>query len=646
MSVTEQASIYAGDGGFAVNVGDTTHLKGAVIDSTASAEKKSLTTGHLVMEDIHNTATYSAKNYGMTISKGTSQASGPTMSIPVKGDGSSVTYSAISRGIIKAADRDISDINRDTEHALNKLGKIFDKKKVEERQVLSNLISKEGFTLIGDLAVHKQKELLAKAMEAEKDGKKDLAKQYVKEAKEWSDGGSYKIALHSAFGAIVSSLNGGNIGIGAAGAGLTEALQKELGKIKSPEVHKLAAAVIGAVATQSTSGAAVAMDGTTYNWLMHSDQMNLLNDYEWFISLQQGGDIESARGAFLEKAAYYLALNDYEGENSLLYGSNDMISKELNDSIRQHDIQAYDNKFGIQLTELINNLFAEYYNTPEERQRLSALRDAKLEEFRANGRVYRDLAIGIRPTYGDNYGSNEKPRIIGEGHQASDGRIYHIYSDGHTEVTNDWLGVRMMSAGYPVEQGADGAWYANGAWVPNEYLPKDKRDISQAFNTSFSFGAPESFKRLNPSSKQMGRQLIEEGIIPDPAKMTSDYEYFELGAGALKFLTGAGGGIIDKEGNVYLFAEGTGGFGVGTPIFVGKGYGYVDPSWLKNNPDKTIIDAIGGSSYGISGSSLLSGSVSKGYDGGAINTEFGIITSAGTNFTYRRTIFIGNIKDF
>lgn len=26
--------------------------------------------------------------------------------------------------------------------------------------------------------------------------------------------------------------------------------------------------------------AAVAMDGTTYNWLMHSDQMNLLNDYE------------------------------------------------------------------------------------------------------------------------------------------------------------------------------------------------------------------------------------------------------------------------------------------------------------------------------------------------------------------------------
>ena len=69
----------------------------------------------------------------------------------------------------------------------------------------------------------------------------------------------------------MSSLNGGNIGIGAAGAGLTEALQKELGKIKSPEVHKLAATVIGAVATQSTSGAAVAMDGTTYNWLMHSD---------------------------------------------------------------------------------------------------------------------------------------------------------------------------------------------------------------------------------------------------------------------------------------------------------------------------------------------------------------------------------------
>lgn len=80
--------------------------------------------------------------------------------------------------------------------------------------------------------------------------------------------------------------------------------------------------------------------------------------------------------------------------------------------------------------------------------------------------------------------------------------------------------------------------------------------------------------------------------------------------------------------------------------FVGKGYGYVDPSWLKTHPNKGLIGAIQGTSYGISGSSLLSGSVSKGYDDGAINTEFGIITSAGTNFTYRRTIFIGNIKDF
>ena len=88
--------------------------------------------------------------------------------------------------------------------------------------------------------------------------------------------------------------------------------------------------------------AAVAMDGTTYNWLMHSDQMNLLNDYEWFISLQQGGDIESARGIFLEKAAYYLALNDYEGENSLLYGSYACISCRLIESLSSLDIISFD----------------------------------------------------------------------------------------------------------------------------------------------------------------------------------------------------------------------------------------------------------------------------------------------------------------
>ena len=38
-SVTDQAGIYAGDGGFVINTAETTSLTGAVIDSTADTNK-------------------------------------------------------------------------------------------------------------------------------------------------------------------------------------------------------------------------------------------------------------------------------------------------------------------------------------------------------------------------------------------------------------------------------------------------------------------------------------------------------------------------------------------------------------------------------------------------------------------------------
>ena len=44
-SVTEQAGIYAGDQGYDVDVNKDTQLKGAVIASTADADRNHLTTG-------------------------------------------------------------------------------------------------------------------------------------------------------------------------------------------------------------------------------------------------------------------------------------------------------------------------------------------------------------------------------------------------------------------------------------------------------------------------------------------------------------------------------------------------------------------------------------------------------------------------
>ena len=58
---------------------------------------------------------------------------------------SSTTKSAISNGTIEVRDSDfnIQTLSRDTKVSLNKLDEIFDKKKIEERQELSNLFAKE-----------------------------------------------------------------------------------------------------------------------------------------------------------------------------------------------------------------------------------------------------------------------------------------------------------------------------------------------------------------------------------------------------------------------------------------------------------------------------------------------------------------------
>ncbi|WP_208951254.1 hemagglutinin repeat-containing protein, partial [Rahnella sp. ChDrAdgB13] len=69
-SVQEQTGIYAGQGGFDITVGEHTQLDGAVIASTASADKNRLDTGTLGFTDIHNQADFSAEHQGGSLSTG------------------------------------------------------------------------------------------------------------------------------------------------------------------------------------------------------------------------------------------------------------------------------------------------------------------------------------------------------------------------------------------------------------------------------------------------------------------------------------------------------------------------------------------------------------------------------------------------
>ena len=294
------------------------------------------------------------------------------MGIPMKGRPTVKLIRLFRMGTI-AGSQTQAQINHDTEQSLNQLEKIFNQKKVEERQKIVDIVSR-GFTLIGDMAVSRQK-LLQQALKADKEGNGALAKQYLQEAAKWQEGGEYKVLLHSTLGGLLSSLTGNGFTSGITSAGLNEALQHELGKIKNSELHKLASALIGQVATDSSSGSAIAMKATEYNWLTHTDQMNLLKDYTEFIQLQHVVGIESAKAEYLNKFAYYLALTDYEMGYSASYGTSNQISEDFYDAVQQHDPGAMGYNFGIQFNELINNLVVQYY-TGDELDEIGNLRHA------------------------------------------------------------------------------------------------------------------------------------------------------------------------------------------------------------------------------------------------------------------------------
>ena len=282
-SVTKQAGIYAGKEGYDIQVKNNTRLKGAVIDSKAPAEKNKLTTGTLTWENIDNKAEYKTKASGITVSTNAVSKLNPlglgyVPTVPVKGKAGSTTYAAIADSIITTTkEKTDKEISHDTTNALNTLSEIFDKKKIEEKQEYVNILSQVGYRLIGDIAGHKENELNKKAEKARKENNSILAEKYEKEAKKWSESGTNRIAMHGIMGALVSKEAGTGMTKGLTGAGLNALLQKELGKIKDKEVHKIASAAIGYLAGGKT-GAAIAHQATTFNYLTHEQYKQYLDD--------------------------------------------------------------------------------------------------------------------------------------------------------------------------------------------------------------------------------------------------------------------------------------------------------------------------------------------------------------------------------
>ncbi len=294
-SVQEQTGVFAGSGGYDITVGKHTQLDGAVIGSTATADKNRLDTGTLGFSNIENRAEYQVEHQSVGISSGGSvagqfvgnMANGLLAGMNGSGSDSTTTKAAVSEGTIVIRDaanqqQDVEGLSRDVEHANQTLSPIFDKEKEQRRLKEAQLIGEIG-SQAADIARTQGQ------IEATKAGRAELEKQGIRQPgdkatkaeraaydkaltetagyktaqQKWGTGSAIQQGLQAAT-AAVQGLAGGNVGAAIAGAAspyLAEVIHNMTtdakGKVNA-EANLIAHAVLGAVTSAASGNSALA----------------------------------------------------------------------------------------------------------------------------------------------------------------------------------------------------------------------------------------------------------------------------------------------------------------------------------------------------------------------------------------------------
>ena len=260
-SVTDQSGIYAGKEGFDINVGENTDLKGGIISSEAEKDKNKISTGTLTYEDIKNKAEYEAGSIGVNVdtSKDAEKKDAgvtPNIGVGAKDDAESTTKATVSEGEIEIRDKenqkqDLAGLNRDTKNSLNKLGEIFDKTKVQEKQEFAGMFQEIAHNYIGDLTGKISKE--------------------------------EKAFLNSFVDGIIAQWTSSDFLAGASGTALLESMQSAISEIEDPALKQIVAGALGAIAGEIVSGnaqagASGAISTERDNHLPHEEQEKFVKD--------------------------------------------------------------------------------------------------------------------------------------------------------------------------------------------------------------------------------------------------------------------------------------------------------------------------------------------------------------------------------
>ena len=274
--VTDQTGLFAGAGGYTVDVGKTTTLEGGVIASDASADKNLLITDRLIATDIKNVSEIHAQSAGVSVSAsyggaGAGASVGGLYGISLSESDKSHTRSAVSEGTIivrnPEGSRDLVGLNRDTANANEHLDKPDEDAMKDRIELVKSSI--ELVKGVGDaIAAAKIKDAQNPESEASKVAIQKLRDQGIvnptgeqisqQVQRDYGMGSSFQKASQ-AIASIVQGVLGGNV-VGALSGAAAPYIAQEIRDATEgdPTANLMAHAVLGALVAKASGNSALA----------------------------------------------------------------------------------------------------------------------------------------------------------------------------------------------------------------------------------------------------------------------------------------------------------------------------------------------------------------------------------------------------
>ncbi|HJR32479.1 MAG TPA: hemagglutinin repeat-containing protein [Pseudomonas sp.] len=275
-AVTDQTGLFAGAGGYSVDVRKTTTLEGGVIASDATADKNLLMTDRLITRDIKNISEIEAQSAGINISGGyggvgASASVGGLYGISLSESDKSHTRSAVSEGTIIVRNpegaKDLVGLNRDTANANERIDKPDEDAMNERIELVKSSI--ELVKGVGDaIAAAKIKEAQDPESEASKAAIQKLKDQGIvnptgeqisqQAQRDYGMGSSFQKASQ-AIVSIVQGVLSGNI-VGALSGAAAPYIAQEIRDATEgdPTANLMAHAVLGALVAKASGNSALA----------------------------------------------------------------------------------------------------------------------------------------------------------------------------------------------------------------------------------------------------------------------------------------------------------------------------------------------------------------------------------------------------